>query len=130
MANLTTSAVPLSSKVVTSTFDTSTADGNVAVTGVGFKPTSIIAHWKIEGSGHFGVGMADSARAGQMIVNYANVTPVFTGGSVFLRIFTDTVGAVFSSLAIVSYDADGFTFSSTKTGAPTGTANIYFICYK
>jgi hypothetical protein len=116
----------LSSKIISFTRDMTAAGEDVAYTGVGFRPTALIAISAITASFPFCVGMADSAKATSTIQNYeADVMNRDTG---LIRIAT--AGSVEQLAVVKSYDADGFTLTWTKSRAPTGTASITVICFK
>lgn len=120
------STTRLASKVIAFTRDASAASGDVAYTGVGFVPTSIIAVAGIEGTVPLCIGGADSAKAGKTVEQYY-------GGLVTK--YDYLIGLDVSSgnqqRAIVStFDSDGFTLTWTKTGSPTGTINGFFLCFR
>ena len=116
----------LASKTITGTRDLAAATGDVAYTGVGFRPTSIQASCFIEGGSTDSTGFADSSKAGRAITTYA--PDAKTGGAYLLFPYPSAGN---NQTAIVkSYDADGFTLTWTKTGSPTGTANLSFLCFR
>lgn len=118
----------LSSKIITSTRDLAAATGNVAYTGAGFTPTSIIAIMGATGSEPFSVGFADSAKTSYSLSGYGTGDAKTISAALF---YIDVDAANNKQTATVaSYDADGFTLTWTKTGSPTGTYTITFICYK
>lgn len=122
----TIASTALSSKVITATRDLTAATGNVAYTGVGFTPTSIMAIAYVEAGVTSSTGFADSAKAGGAIGPYTSFA--MTGGNYL--IYALTSAGVNQTAVVDSYDADGFTLTWTKTGSPTGTLNIKFICFK
>lgn len=120
-------AARLFSKVKTITRDMSTATGDVAYTGVGFTPTSLIGIGAVTGGLTFGVGVADSAKAGSEIESYAANTMQQTNTS-FLK-FAVSAGND-QAATVKTYDADGFTLTWTKTGTPTGSIAIAVLCFR
>ena len=113
----------LSSKVITASRDLSAANGNVAYTGVGFKPTSIFAFGVVSGEvGDQSIGFGDSAKGAYTIEG--NNTP--QGNLLYM---TSSIGNA-ATADIASYDADGFTLTWTKVSSPTGTAQLRFICFR
>jgi hypothetical protein len=117
----------ITSKVIASTRDTTAASGDVAYTGVGFPPTSIHVQAHIEGTHFSSYGFADSAKTA-MSTNVRNDSNTYGNSDKFITIDTG-VGA--QQVAIIkTYDSDGFTLTWTKAGSPTGTAQLYFLCYK
>jgi len=114
------------SKLITATRDQTADSGDVSYTGVGFTPTSILAISALSGGSiAVSAGFADSAKASGNIIQTATDT-FNTGTSLISRSYASG-----SQEAIVkSYDADGFTLTWTKTGSPTGTLNIKFLCFR
>lgn len=119
----------LSRKVVSFTIDSSTASGTQAVTGVGFKPTSIRVIMGVSGGGsRASIGMSDGSSEG--CVYNAHNTSANTWGTASNLIYADSgVGTNYAGV-ISSFDADGFTISWTKTGSPTGTLVLYAECFR
>ena len=118
---------PLSSKVIVRTRDMTAVSGDVSYTGVGFKPTSLFAMGNVDAIA-FGSswGVSDSSKANELIEigstsNYAAVNGLF---------YINNGAGVVQSAIVKSYDPDGFTLSWTKTGSPTGTANLVFLCFR
>ena len=114
------------SKLITATRDQTADSGDVSYTGVGFMPTSILAISALAGGGYaVSIGFADSAKASGDILQSA-IDTFGTGTSLISRSYVSG-----SQEAIVkSYDADGFKLTWTKTGSPTGTLNIKFLCFR
>ena len=118
----------LKSKIIVATRDLSAAGAptDVAYTGVGFVPTSIVALYGIDGGVLIGMGMSDSAKAGNN-VDRDNAEATHANNYLICAITTGSN----NQLAIVkTYDADGFTLTWTKSGTPTGTINMYFLCFR
>jgi hypothetical protein len=106
------------------TLDLTAASGSVAYTGVGFQPVSL-AGFTANSTTNIGLaGFCDSA------LNQACCfSSLFAwDGSAFIRpgdgLGNDQRGVV------TSLDADGFTISWTKSGAPGGTTNIAVLCQR
>lgn len=119
----------LSSKIITATRDLTAVSGDVSYTGVGFCPTSIHSQYAINGSGVVGngTGFSDSVRGSSALNDRQNnATSVRTTG----LIYSDVASGALQYAVVKSYDADGFTLTWTKTGSPTGTLNIAFLCYR
>jgi hypothetical protein len=115
---------PTLSKVVSATYDLSTASGNQDITGFGFNPTSVhIAFGKHAGIGH-GVGFASASGPSQ-----GSSSLDTAGGSIC---FVNTTNAVVlfhsdgttGKLGAVSFIADGIRIAWTKFGSPTGTLTM------
>jgi len=117
----------LSSKVITATRTMADASGDVEYTGVGFKPTSIIALGS-DGTVSESIGIGDVDEAMWLIAKRLNST-VFSGAS--LVSVGDVGGNDFQRAVIKSYDADGFTLTWLKVGTPpAGTASLAFLCFR
>lgn len=119
----------LASKVITATRDMTAASGDVAYTGVGFKPTSIIACSAVDASTKgISWGFCDSAKTNRAMA-YGNTTATFYASLTALVYFVPSDGNY--QIAIVkSFDADGFTLTWAKTSSPTGTLNMQFLCFR
>lgn len=119
----------LASKVLASTRDMTAASGDVAYTGVGFTPTSIMAIAAIAtGSTVASWGFADSAKTAKAINTY--VTATFDAEGSYLILLFQTNTSTFQYATVKSFDADGFTLTWTKAGSPTGTAVLQFLCFQ
>lgn len=125
----------LNSKIITATRNMTAAGGNVSYTGVGFQPTSIIVFYYITDTKTSGWGMVDSSKnTGQFRMvgdtgNYRGNNDSAGGGGFF--IFASTGAADVDQYAgLSSFDSDGFTLTWSKRGSPTGTLNLYFLCFR
>jgi hypothetical protein len=119
MSDLEDSEIPVKYKVGLLTRDTAVATGNVAYTGVGFKPKKLTIY-------------------GQMTTSICNgATDGYTAGSTHQRgsVYESTINLGLLSvdstnyiqIDLVSFDNDGFTLSFTKTNSPTGMASIRYV---
>lgn len=124
------STTRLSSKVLIITRDLTAANGNVSYTGVGFQPTCLIVLSAISTSAIIASswGIADSAKNISTVWHYTDGT--FGTASNSLVLVAAGAGAYQQITAIVSYNADGFTLTWAKTGAPTGTLTISILCLR
>ncbi len=116
------------SKVVTTTYDLSTASGTQAITGVGFQPStcSILASVG-GGNSMWSSGVVDSALNQNAINSFSdssNVTPT-TGKAI---VYENAAASASQIATITAYGADGFTLTWVKTGSPTGTLRIIASC--
>ena len=121
----------LRSKIITFTRNLTTATGNVSYTGVGFQPTSIILFGGINANGIATyIGFSDSGRyAADLYLDSTATSTVGTAGGGAI-IITTTATTAFQEATLLSYDADGFTLSWTKTNLPTGTVTYYALCLR
>jgi len=118
----------LSSKVITATRDMTAAGAptDVAYTGVGFTPTSIICLVTIDGTFSLAIGVADSAKAAWTLCN-ASATAFYLNN---YFAYISSVANNAQGARVKSYDADGFTITWWKIGSPTGTAKLTFLCFR
>lgn len=118
----------LASKVITATRDMTAATGNVAYTGVGFTPTSIIAFATIDGTVYpISWGFSDSALTEKSL---ARNNDTFWYGSLNALVYAVQAAGANQTCVVASYDTDGFTLTWTKANSPTGTLNIIFLCFR
>jgi len=110
-------------KIGSLTRDTTAANGDVAYTGVGFKPAVIIFL-----AGHstdaISVGFSDVTIDACVIVRTGKLTDtnaIYCG---------NTDGSASQTAVVKSMDADGFTLTWTKTGSPTGTDTVYYLAIR
>lgn len=121
------STTRLSSKVITGDRDMTAATGDVAYTGVGFTPTSIIAISSVSGAVTTNISVGDSAKTASGIYTIGNDNTKNRHAGIVTLV---TSGGNQQIATIKTYDADGFTLTWTKTGSPTGTGYISFLCFK
>jgi hypothetical protein len=114
----------LTSDMVTTTYDVSTASGTQDITGFGFNPTCCTITGVIGANKGMSIGWCDSSATQSVVMDYHLVTAdAFdgeTGIAVKIRGNSGNHAA-----AVVSYITDGIRLTWTKTGSPTGTAKIY-----
>lgn len=124
------SATRLKSKVISATRDLTAVTGDVAYTGVGFTPTSLIASADLSTKKSWTLGFADSAKAGQghYLTDVPQSGPLSDVGATVI-IFAQSAANNYQYAIVKSYDADGFTLTWTKVNSPTGTATIRFLCF-
>jgi hypothetical protein len=101
-------------KVGTFTRVLSAASGNVAYTGVGFRPTSIEFTASVDSAPEFCQGTVNGAGARCITSDAAGLK---YNSSHAVRIIRDAAGRE-QAATLVSFDADGFTLAWTKTGTP------------
>lgn len=122
-ANLPAAAVT-KFKMISTTKDISTT-GAVATTGAGFTPKGLIVFGAING-GTVGVwGMTTSVATHYGIYKASGSTTISDTVSF---VYVDMGGGAVASAVLTSFDADGFTLTWSKTGSPTGTITLVFMC--
>lgn len=118
-------AIGVASKLITITRDLSLATGSVAYAGVGFTPTSLQIIGVVDSTASGSQGCADSTLAGSSVTSMAGGTRYNWATQPFAMAID---GSNYQAATLTSYDADGFTLSWTKTGAPTGVATFHVLC--
>lgn len=117
----------LTSKIITATRDMTAASGSVSYTGLDFTPTSIQCFALINGTIYTSYGFADSSGIGACMV----VTAASTNSWAATLIDIFSAAAAYQTAVVGTYDANvGFTLSWVKSGSPTGTATLYFLCFR
>ncbi len=116
------------SKVISATRDMTAASGDVAYTGTGFTPTSIDAIAVINTSASLSKGFSDSSKTSEcMLCAGTSTTWYFNASLIYIG---TTVTTETQIAGVKSYDSNGFTLTWTKTGSPTGTATLLFLCFR
>ena len=115
-------------KVGSFTRDISTASGTQAVTGIGFKPSSISFNAVVSNTRMMSIGFDDATNHNAIYDSTAGVDlySSITTESIALDL---TAGNSYSG-HVSTFDSDGFTMSWTKSGTITGTATIMYIAYR
>lgn len=124
----TPSTGALTSKIITATRDMTAGSGSVAYTGVGFQPTAILAIGIIQGGSYYSsLGVVDSTgSSSDTSIQFGTAG----GANQASLLKISTAGSTEQTADFTSFDADGFTLAWTKTGSPTGTAYLTFLCFK
>jgi len=124
---------PVSTKVGSFSRDMTTAAGSQAVTGVGFKPRSVIFYANRSNTSDMSMGFTSIINAAatnfdQGVVYDRNATSSATYQNSVSYVSVIDQGSGNTHLgAIASMDSDGFTINWTKTGSPTGTLDIVYL---
>ena len=109
-------------KVVSTTRDSAAASGAVAITSVGFKPSSVFALLVLTAGGESSIGFSDGTTSRCITTLYTAIgkyVPVS-----FLAQYSPLGGAGDMTVAVQSFDSDGVTLYFTKNSSPTGTVQI------
>jgi hypothetical protein len=114
-------------KVGTFTRDLTASSGDVAITGVGFKPSALITFGTVTtGTIGFSIGFSDGNAGYSSEVRGSTPTYDSTGGGLW-----QTFDGTNQHYAILkSFDSDGFTLTWTKVNTPTGTMNCYYLALR
>ena len=123
-----------SSKTMTFTRDTATGAGNQSITGVGFRPRTII-FLAVQSTHEMSIGFSDSTFGRHALSDVANRFSnasgdyaVDAGLDLAIGLYTHT--SVYYSGKPISYDIDGFTLEWFRNGSPTGVLNCQCICFR
>lgn len=126
---------PIKRKIMTITRDLTAASGDVSTTGMGFKPDMMIITVCQNYSGLAKFSQAiwtpdvgDTNQRGWYFHPSAGFNTVALFASVVA--YVDAGGSNFQTAVVKSADEDGFTLTWTKSGTPTGTANVFIIAFK
>jgi hypothetical protein len=109
------------------------AAGDVAYTGVGFKPKALWVMTGLATSKYFGVGIglesAGPSRGFSFATNDDQFADTWDGGGT--TVARKLMGGSTSTSAVLkSKDSDGFTLTWSKAGSPTGNIYIWVWCLR
>lgn len=114
-------------KIIKATKAMSDSTGNTSYTGVGFKPSSVIAMFYGPGTSTAGIGVFTTNDAwgwgfnGSAVAYQDSTSTIFSLSPASSQAFNAT---------LISMDNDGFTLKWTKIGSPSGTSQLMFLCYR
>jgi len=109
--------------------DLTLAAGAQAVTGLGFRPSSVIFFVGFGGTAAACIG-ASTLAFDRVIMNVHDESANQWSGSAAQSIFLTTGVGIESRANLTTFDIDGFTVAWTKGGAPSGTVTCMFIAFK
>lgn len=120
------------SKIITASRTGGDASGDVAYTGVGFKPRTIIALAYDSVNRGASIGVADENLAEQDLRFGLDTTGdnfrTTRGEATLISILEVNSTTAFQKAVLFTLDADGFTLTWTKGGAGANTATLVFLC--
>lgn len=117
----------LKTKVGTFTYDLTTASGNTVVTGVGFQPKAILALAVVGATSKASFfGMSDGTSQGCIMDENPVASGTYDQNNSLIWILSGA--GAYQIGSCTTFGSDGFTINWTKTGSPTGTARIYYLC--
>mgnify|MGYP003405195373 CR=1 FL=1 len=123
------SATRLASKRISLSRDMTAVSADVAYTGVGFTPTSIMFIGTVS-SVCYSSGMCDSAKAQDCIFHAASAAYTQGDNSLNNCLLFVTAGNQYHTALVKTFDADGFTLTWSKVNSPTGTAKVVALCFR
>ena len=111
------------------TRDLTLAAGNQAVTGVGFVPKVLIIFASVVNTHRASWGMDDAS--GPNCIYDVHITTNDSYNAAAFVIYLHEGAGVFSTGVVASFDADGFTITWAKSGAPgASTGNMKYIAIR
>jgi len=121
----------LSSKLLSHTRDMTAASGDVAYTGYGFQPSSLIVLAGLAtGATGASIGFGD-VNLSEMSITYVGVAAAFTTDTAKLINLEESTGSKEQYAVLKTLDADGFTLTWTKVGTTTaGTATLIVLALR
>jgi hypothetical protein len=123
------------SKVVTFTRDISLTT-DLAITGVGFKPTALIVFGVINTSYVITWGFSAQDKTAGGINNYLGTDPRTwgihsdLGANKVIAAWEVSGGNTYFTMSVSTYDDDGFTLTCAKNGLPVGTLTVFVLALR
>ena len=117
-------------EIIQTTRDTSAATGNVSYTGAGFAPKAVLAFAGRGSTVANSIGFAENVGTAEMMQWYSSGGAGFYSVATNLLTLIESGGANYTNVSVASWDADGITLTYTKTGSPTGTADIALALFR
>lgn len=114
-------------KVGSTTYDVSLTS-SLAVTGVGFTPSALIALACISGGTNSSLSVGVASATAQGTMSHDNAGKSWADGTAVGVVWITAPGTN-AILTLASMDADGFTLTRSKNGSPTGTATLIYACF-
>lgn len=114
-------------KIANFSRDMASASGDVAYTGVGFKPSAVIFFASVAGAAGLSAGGSDATTHGCIFDAHINTASSWSySAAICIYLLTASAGT-YQCAIVKSMDADGFTLTWTKGNSPSGTAGgVYF----
>ena len=113
----------------TFSYDVATATGTQAITGLGFKPTSMhIYAVQANGAGKFSIGFSHGNNEFVMRDSHEYAADAFYPIGSYIIALSASADRVHATLN--SMDSDGFTLGWVKNGSPTGTATMLYLAVR
>lgn len=115
------------SAIDNTSYDLSSASGDLTISGLAFMPSLVIFIAGMDGSKVASWGYDNGTS--KFTIGYQGTSAVFgIDGGNSLRMITSIGNS--QSGHITSFTSDGFVMSFTKAGSPTGTATISYLAFK
>ena len=107
--------------------DVSLANGDQAITGLGFQPRALFLFGGITGSARISWGISDGTSKFSVHDNHLASANTFGINTNFV---TMQGASDLSYVSAVSFGVDGFTLSWVKSGSPTGNATLHYLAWR
>src|SRR4030042_1998784 len=112
--------------VGSTTYDIATASGDVAYTGIGFKPSYILLLMSVVNTSGMSVGVGNVSASYCIYDKPGGIT--WGPNATLLVVFVS--GSDYITGIVKSMDVDGFTLTYTKVNSPTGTATLIWMAFR
>lgn len=116
-------------KVGSFTRDISLGDGTQSVTGVGFKPSSVVFFATVNGDTTASWGFGNSTTGGGYVVGQDHWGDPAQTSNQPIYVLTDSDPSYAYTSTTMTLDSDGFTVTWNVISAPTGTAIIAYMAF-
>lgn len=118
-------------KVGTFSRDMTAVSGNVAYTGVGFKPKAVIFLATVSNTSRMSIGVDDGTNRGDVLDQYPVLANSYASSTSHCIAMVEGNNVTFQTASINSMDADGFTLAWVKDGSPSAAnANIIYLAFR
>lgn len=123
-------AIPITSAIVNSTYDLTTASGTQTVSGFGFTPSACDGFGAVN-NGAFGAYTVWNAHSDSAL-NQSSISEAASDQFVQTQFFApgDSTASNFQTGIISAYNSGSITITWTKTGSPTGIFTESIRCFK
>lgn len=117
-------------KVGNFTRDMTLAAGTQAITGLGFKPSTIIFFANTNDTPQASWGFTDSSGQQSFVADEHNAVANSYANATSDSIIAYQSGIIYYRGDVSSFDSDGFTVNWDKGGSPTGTLTVHYLAFR
>jgi hypothetical protein len=116
-------------KVGSFTRDIATATPSTqAISGVGFKPSSVLIIGTVPGTPKTSWGVSDLT-TDKSVLDYGSISAGTYSFSTYV-VYLQPGTTAYANADLTSFDNDGFTLTWSKTGSPTGVAELLYMAFR
>ena len=119
-------AISVNTKVISTTYDLSTASGNQDITGFGFNPSALFHISLVNDTDDWSMGFTDFT-TNRTVHTKNTTTAQLQGTGSLMRAYISSGNTQDGTVSVIT---DGIRIAWTKTGSPTGTYIQYLIGFK